>query len=57
MGGQIEFYEVGDDSQRKLAVDANVGDLMQWQASEDSNLTAYEVCYPPYQDGRFENIG
>ena len=29
---------------------------MQWEASKNSNLVFYEVCYPPYQDGRFENL-
>lgn len=30
------------------------GDTMQWHASEDSVL--YEVCHPPYQDGRFREL-
>jgi hypothetical protein len=29
---------------------------MQWFADDDSSLTAYEICYPPYEDGRYENI-
>jgi hypothetical protein len=35
-------------------VQVNVGETMQWQATD--NLTFYEICYPPYQDGRFANI-
>lgn len=31
-----------------------VGDIMQWQAEED--LVVFEICYPPYKDGRFENL-
>lgn len=31
-----------------------VGDTMQWTADEDS--VCYEICYPPYEDGRFENL-
>jgi hypothetical protein len=34
----------------------HIGDTMQWQASSDTNLTFYEICTPPYKDGRFENI-
>ncbi len=29
---------------------------MQWQADPNSPLEAYEICYPPYQDGRYENL-
>lgn len=35
-------------------VEINIGEIMQWEALED--LTFAEICYPPYQDGRFENI-
>ena len=53
--GQKKIYEVGD-SQNSFSVSVNVGELMQWQASPDSSLVFYEICYPPYQDGRFENL-
>lgn len=33
-----------------------VGQLMQWHADGPTNLTFYEICEPPYEDGRFENI-
>lgn len=36
-------------------VELHVGDTMQWCTS-DSELTFYEVCYPPYENGRFENL-
>lgn len=29
-------------------------DTMQWSAITD--LTFYEICWPPYEDGRFENL-
>lgn len=28
----------------------------QSRASDDSVIVFYEICQPPYQDGRFENI-
>lgn len=34
--------------------DVHVGDTMQWTAQDD--LTFYEICEPPYVDGRFENL-
>lgn len=35
-------------------VDVEVGQTMQWTAEEE--LTFYEICSPPYEDGRFENL-
>lgn len=51
-----KIYEFGDKSQEPLMVNVYVGDLMQWQASLDSNLIVFEICFPPYKDGRYENI-
>jgi hypothetical protein len=33
-----------------------VGQTMQWVAAQDSDLVFYEICEPPYEDGRFENL-
>lgn len=33
-----------------------VGQTMQWQADKYSQLTIYEVCEPPFEPGRFENL-
>ncbi|MEO5948801.1 MAG: hypothetical protein ABIP74_00170 [Candidatus Saccharimonas sp.] len=33
-----------------------VGQIMQWHAGGESDLTFYEICEPPYADGRFENL-
>lgn len=32
----------------------DVGDTMQWLAIQDS--VCYEICYPTYEDGRFEQV-
>ena len=37
-----------------MAQTIEVGDIIQWQAVED--LVVFEVCFPPYEDGRFENL-
>jgi hypothetical protein len=29
---------------------------MQWQAALDQKLVVFEVYFPPYEEGRFENI-
>ena len=33
-----------------------IGEIMQWQADENESLVVFEICFPPYQDGRFENL-
>lgn len=38
------------------SVTVKIGELMQWQADKDSQLVIAEVCFPPYEDGRYENI-
>ena len=47
---------LADDSNHVLKI-VNIGEIMQWEAAPDSDLIAAEICYPPYQEGRFENIG
>lgn len=49
-------YEVGGESQAPFSVVVDVGQIMQWQAARGSVLKFYEICYPPYQDGRYENL-
>lgn len=47
-----QSYKVYDDLDKVFEV--SVGDVMQWQAEED--LVFFEICYPPYQEGRFTNL-
>lgn len=49
-GKSVTFTFPGDLHE----VELHIGDLMQWSA--DTDLTFYEICYPPYVDGRFENL-
>lgn len=44
------------DSKNKISVDVKIGDIMQWQADDDSDLQASEVCFPPFSSGRFEDL-
>ena len=50
--GEQKIY-IGE---RGLAVSVGVGEVMQWQADSDSDLEGYEICFPPYQAGRFQNL-
>src|SRR3989338_1608992 len=38
-----------------FAITVAMGELMQWEAAPDSDLSVYEIFYPPYEDGRFQN--
>jgi len=47
---------VADGISASPVVSVNIGETMQWEADSDSSLVAYEVCFPPYEDGRFQNL-
>jgi hypothetical protein len=51
-GSKVEYPATG----KELIVTVRIGELMQWQAAADSELVAYEICFPPYTDGRYENL-
>lgn len=45
-----------DPNNEGFAQNVEVGDIMQWRADEQENLVVFEVCYPPYEADRFENL-
>lgn len=51
--GENLVFEVGPETEG-FSHTIEIGDIMQWQSDED--LVVFEICYPPYQDGRFENL-
>jgi len=51
-----EVTNLDFDEQNPGEVLVEVGQTMQWTADPDSELIFYEVCVPPYQEGRFENL-
>lgn len=54
--GITDSYNVDEKQEKPFQMVVEKGDIMQWIASVDSNLEVYEVCFPPYEDGRFENL-
>ncbi len=54
-GSQV-VYPVGDTDKNQFSVTVNIGETMQWTADKNSSLVAYEICFPPYEEGRYENI-
>ncbi len=51
--GVLTRYEYPHENS-PAEVDVQVSETMQWHATSD--LTFYEVCDPPYEDGRYENL-
>lgn len=45
-----------DETTPDFAVTVQVGEVMQWQADSEEELVFYELCYPPFAEGRFENL-
>ncbi|MBU2592131.1 hypothetical protein KKD61_01560 [Patescibacteria group bacterium] len=54
--GKQQIYEVNEELKEPIVVTVAIGELMQWEADTSSNLKVYEICFPPYEDGRYENI-
>ena len=54
--GEREEYNLKDKRRNKPEITVNIGDTMQWQAAIDSYLIAYEICFPPYGEGRYEEL-
>jgi hypothetical protein len=34
----------------------HVGEKMQWHNTGDDDLVFFEICIPPFKEGRFKNI-
>jgi hypothetical protein len=49
-------FEAGDDPKKMAGVTVQIGQVMQWAADKGEDLVFYEICDPPYEDGRFENL-
>jgi hypothetical protein len=54
--GTEQVHHVDDEIHEPFSTEVHVGDRMQWIATGDAALRLYEVCYPPYEPGRFEDI-
>lgn len=54
--GKRSVYVVSDEHPLPQPVILQIGDIVQWQASQDTALVFYEICYPPYQEGRFKDL-
>lgn len=39
-----------------ISITVSEGDIMQWTADPNTYLIVYEICEPPFTEGRFETI-
>lgn len=53
-GSTKKYFYTAEDSNPVVETEVHIGELMQWSAETD--LTFYEICEPPYEDGRFEDL-
>ena len=53
--GVAAEHRFGSDTKAGSVV-VSVNERMQWHADSETDLVFSEVCTPPYEDGRFENI-
>jgi hypothetical protein len=52
----IKTFDVAPKTSKQFTISINLGEIMQWTASNQAQLMVYEICYPPYSDGRYENL-
>ena len=45
--GNDKVYPVDDKSSQGFKIDVGIGEIMQWEAVEGSDLIAFEICVPP----------
>jgi hypothetical protein len=57
VNGEKEVYKFDDKRKNKPEITVNIDDIMQWLTAPDSPLIAYEICFPPYKEGRYEELG
>lgn len=53
--GFSRTYLVMQELSEGFQVNVAVGETMQWKA-RDEGLKAFEVCFPPYEKGRFKDL-
>lgn len=54
--GSQRVYDVNEQLKEPVDVTVSIGEQMQWVAEASSDLMVYEICFPPYEDGRYENL-
>jgi len=45
-----------DSTQEGFAQIVEIGEIMQLEAGPDGELVMFEICVPPWEDGRYEDL-
>ena len=53
--GTQSVFDVGPGSEG-FSHPVGIGEIMQWKADKHEELVFFEICLPPYEDGRYENL-
>ena len=51
-----EEVHIADGESKEPVVSVEIGEILQWEADTYADFVAYEICFPPYEDGRYENL-
>lgn len=54
--GKKVIYQTDQQINESMSVTVEIDEIMQWEADKNIPLTVYEICFPPYENGRYENI-
>lgn len=50
------IYRAEVNDHKPLMVSVDIGHTMQWEAGAQTELVVFEICSPPYEEGRFKNL-
>lgn len=52
--GNVSKFVCSDGTELEMVI--RKGSVMQWKNNSDLPAEVYEICFPPYQDGRYTNL-
>ena len=55
--GQFTEYNFDGQDPYPFAIEVQKGQIMQWQADQQTGIAFYEICYPPFADDTSRGMG
>ena len=55
-GGEHTRYFKSGEATENSDVEVQIGEIMQWSSLGPDPLVCYEICEPPFDKGRFEDL-
>ena len=56
LGKERKLLFKSENANQNSDVAVQVGEIMQWSSIGPEPLVYHEICEPPYEEGRFENL-